>query len=224
MLVQARQLRKGYTLGDTKIEVLHNVDLSVEAGDFISIMGTSGSGKSTLLHVIGSLTKPQSGTYFLDGKDMLTITDDEQSWVRAHWIGFVFQTFDLLPGLDVTGNVSLPFLYNRKRHKEAKEQVLLAIDQVGLAHRSKHRPVELSGGEMQRVAIARALAIRPKLILADEPTGNLDRKSGKEVLSLFEKLNAGGTTIIMVTHDQEVAAVSNLTYTMKEGCLVRENG
>lgn len=223
MLLETQQLRKRYLLGDMEIEVLHGVDLTVNTGDFISIMGTSGSGKSTLLHILGSLAKPESGTYHLNGKNMLSITDDEQSWIRAHWIGFVFQTFDLLHELDVVGNVSLPFLYHTARAKDAKQRVLAAIDQVGLSHRKKHRPLELSGGEMQRVAIARALAIHPKLILADEPTGNLDTKSSNEILSLFEKLNNDGTTIILVTHDNAVAAVSQHTFRMEDGYLVSQN-
>jgi putative ABC transport system ATP-binding protein len=223
MLLQAQQLRKRFILGDMEIEVLHGVDLTVNTGDFISIMGTSGSGKSTLLHILGSLAKPESGAYHLDGKNMLTITDNEQSWIRAHWIGFVFQTFDLLHELDVVGNVSLPFLYHSARARDAKQQVLAAIDQVGLTHRKKHRPMELSGGEMQRVAIARALAIHPKLILADEPTGNLDTKNSHEILGLFEKMNDAGTTIILVTHDSAVASVSRQTFRMEDGHLVAQN-
>jgi putative ABC transport system ATP-binding protein len=223
MLLEARQLRKRYILGDLEIEVLHSVDLTVNKGDFISIMGTSGSGKSTLLHILGSLIKPESGSYHLNGKNMLTITDNEQSWIRAHWIGFVFQTFDLLHELDVVGNVSLPYLYHSERPTEARHRVLSAIDQVGLTHRKKHRPMQLSGGEMQRVAIARALAIHPKLILADEPTGNLDTKNSNEILSLFKKLNDEGTTIILVTHDSAVASVSGKTFSMEDGFLVGRN-
>jgi putative ABC transport system ATP-binding protein len=223
MLLETRRLRKRYVLGDSEIEVLHGVDLTVGKGDFISIMGTSGSGKSTLLHILGSLVKPESGTYYLNGKNMLTITDNEQSWIRAHWIGFVFQTFDLLHELDVVGNVSLPYLYHTEQPKEAKQRVLAAIDQVGLTHRKKHRPMQLSGGELQRVAIARALAIHPKLILADEPTGNLDSKNSNEILSLFAKLNDEGTTIILVTHDSVVASVSRKTFRMEDGFLVSQN-
>jgi putative ABC transport system ATP-binding protein len=223
MLLQAQQLRKRFILGDMEIEVLHGVDLTVNTGDFISIMGTSGSGKSTLLHILGSLAKPESGAYHLNGKNMLTITDNEQSWIRAHWIGFVFQTFDLLHELDVIGNVSLPFLYHSARARDARERVLAAIDQVGLTHRKKHRPMELSGGEMQRVAIARALAIQPKLILADEPTGNLDTRNSNEILGLFEKMNDAGTTIILVTHDSAVASVSGQTFRMEDGYLVTQN-
>jgi putative ABC transport system ATP-binding protein len=223
MLLEARQIRKCYVLGDAEIEVLHKVDLTVGKGDFLSIMGTSGSGKSTLLHILGSLVKPESGSYYMNGKNMLTITDDEQSWIRAHWIGFVFQTFDLLNELDVVGNVSLPYLYHSERSKEAKQRVLAAIDHVGLTHRKKHRPMQLSGGEMQRVAIARALAIHPQLILADEPTGNLDSSSSNGILTLFEKLNEGGTTIILVTHDSTVASVSRKTLRMEDGFLVNRD-
>jgi putative ABC transport system ATP-binding protein len=220
ILLQARQIRKQYVLGGREIEVLHGIDITVKKGDFVSIMGTSGSGKSTLLHILGSLIKPERGTYHLNGKNMLAIDDNEQSWVRAHWIGFVFQTFDLLHELDVVGNVSLPFQYNTARAGDARKRVLEAVDQVGLTHRKTHRPMELSGGEMQRVAIARALAIQPKLILADEPTGNLDNTSSNEILSLFAKLNEKGTTIIMVTHDPLVASVSRQTFMMEDGYLV----
>jgi ABC-type lipoprotein export system ATPase subunit len=224
MLLETRGLRKRYILGDSEIEVLHGVDLVVGKGDFISIMGTSGSGKSTLLHILGSLVRPESGTYHLNGKNMLTITDNEQSWIRSHWIGFVFQTFDLLYELDVVGNVSLPYLYHRERPKDVKQRVLAAIEQVGLTHRKKHRPMQLSGGELQRVAIARALAIHPKLILADEPTGNLDSKNSNEILALFAKLNNEGTTIILVTHDSMVASFSRKTLRLEDGFLVGQNG
>jgi len=150
---------------------------------------------------------------------MLTLTDPERSWIRANWLGFVFQTFDLLPELDVVDNISLPFLYNNTDPELRDHQVIEAVEKVGLAHRKTHRPMELSGGEMQRVAIARALAVNPKLILADEPTGNLDSKNSIDILHLFQELHQAGTTIVMVTHDEKVAAFSERTLNMEDGYL-----
>jgi len=222
MLLQVSNIRKKYALGGEDIEVLRGVDLTVSSGDFLSIMGTSGSGKSTLLHVLGGLTLPDSGRYLFSDRNMLALTDNELSWIRAHWLGFVFQTFDLLPELDVLGNVSLPFLYNRTDRSDAQRKVNEAVERVGLGHRKKHRPAELSGGEMQRVAIARALAISPKLILADEPTGNLDTRSSLAILELFQELNERGATIVMVTHDSQVAAVSKKIIKMQDGVLLTD--
>lgn len=219
MLLEVKNLYKSYVLGQKKISILQGVDLSVTEGEFISIMGPSGSGKSTLLHILGELDTPDQGAYTFNKKNMLSLSDTERSWVRAHWIGFVFQTFDLLPEFDVVENISLPFLYNKINPKQRDEQVKEAIDKVDLTHRKKHRPSELSGGEMQRVAIARALAVNPKLILADEPTGNLDSKSSQHILNLFQELHLAGTTIIMVTHDGNVAAVSERILHMTDGCL-----
>ncbi len=219
MLLEVKNLYKSYQLGQNKISILQGVDLSVAEGEFISIMGTSGSGKSTLLHILGGLDTPDKGVYTFSTKNMLSLSDTERSWIRAHWIGFVFQTFDLLPELDVVGNVSLPFLYNRADSEQSVEQVERAIEKVGLTHRRLHRPLELSGGEMQRVAIARALAVQPKLILADEPTGNLDSKNSQIILNLFQELHLAGTTIIMVTHDEKVAAISERTLHMNDGWL-----
>ena len=222
MLLQVGDVRKRYSLGGEMIEVLRGVDLTVYQGDFLSIMGTSGSGKSTLLHVLGGLTKPDSGRFMFADRDMLSLSDNELSWIRAHWVGFVFQTFDLLSDLDVLDNVSLPFLYNRQNRRDIEQKVNEAVERVGLGHRKKHRPSELSGGEMQRVAIARALAISPKLILADEPTGNLDTRNSQEILKLFTELNEMGATIVMVTHDPQVAAVSGKILNMRDGVLLTD--
>ncbi len=222
ILLQVGDVRKRYSLGGEMIEVLCGVDLTVYQGDFLSIMGTSGSGKSTLLHVLGGLTKPDSGRFMFADKDMLTLSDNELSWIRAHWVGFVFQTFDLLSDLDVLDNVSLPFLYNRQNRRDIEQKVNDAVERVGLGHRKKHRPSELSGGEMQRVAIARALAISPKLILADEPTGNLDTRNSQEILKLFTELNEMGSTIVMVTHDPHVASVSGKILNMRDGILLTD--
>lgn len=222
MLLSAQKLSKSYVLGEETICVVDGISLSVERGDFVAIMGTSGSGKSTLMHLFGGLAQPDSGAYSLNGKNMLTLDDTEQSWVRANWIGFVFQTFNLLPELNVVGNVSLPFLYKQLDKKTRDEKVADAIERVGLAHRKKHRPSELSGGEMQRVAIARALVIDPLLILADEPTGNLDARNSDEILRMFDELNKAGSTIIIVTHDPQVAAVAQRTLHMRDGHLIAE--
>jgi ABC-type lipoprotein export system ATPase subunit len=219
MLLQARKIRKSYMLGGGEIEVVRGIDLDVSAGDFVTIMGTSGSGKSTLLHILGGLARPDSGSYLLGDKDMLTLSDDELSWIRAHWVGFVFQTFDLLPELDVRDNVALPFLYHHALPPDREGRVDEAIERVGLGHRKGHRPMELSGGEMQRVAIARALVITPKLILADEPTGNLDTRNSSEILGLFKELNEEGATIVMVTHDHQVASYSKKIMIMEDGLL-----
>lgn len=222
MLLQANNIRKTYILGGEEIEVIRGIDLSVSSGDFYSIMGTSGSGKSTLLHILGGLTKPDSGSYTFGEKNMLTLSDNDLSWVRAHWVGFVFQTFDLLSELNVRDNVALPFLYNQMNRTDVQKKVDEAVEKVGLGHRKKHRPMELSGGEMQRVAIARALAISPKLILADEPTGNLDTRNTKDILELFCELNEAGTTIVMVTHDRHVASYSKKIRKMEDGVLTAD--
>ena len=219
MLLDVKDVHKSYQLGKNEILILQGVDLAVTEGEFISIMGTSGSGKSTFLHILGGLDTPDSGSYSFNRKDMLTLSDTERSWIRAHWLGFVFQTFDLLSELTVVENVNLPFLYNTTELHQKNVQVEKAIEKVGLTHRKMHRPLELSGGEMQRVAIARALAVQPKLILADEPTGNLDSKSSDHILSLFQDLHLSGTTIIMVTHDPKVAAISERTLHMTDGFL-----
>ena len=219
ILLEADQLSKNFKLGKRVIPILHSVNLLVEQGEFIAIMGTSGSGKSTLLHILGGLDRPDHGTFFFNGRNMLTLTDTQRSWIRAHWLGFVFQTFDLLSELNVVDNVALPFLYNTVSPEKRDAQVHEAIEQVGLTHRKDHRPMELSGGEMQRVAIARALAVKPKVILADEPTGNLDSKSSLEILHLFRELHRTGTTIIMVTHDDTVASFSDRILTMEDGVL-----
>ena len=192
MLLKAQDLRKSFDLGGETICVVNGITLTADHGDFVAVMGASGSGKSTLLHILGGLTQVDSGLYSLNGKDMLTLNDTEQSWVRANWIGFVFQTFNLLPELTVVDNVSLPFLYRAFADEEKEQKVIGAIRRVGLMHRIRHRPSELSGGEMQRVAIARALVVDPLLILADEPTGNLDSGNSNDILKLFVELNRGG--------------------------------
>ena len=219
MLLQLNNIHKSYVLGATPVNVLTGVDCAVEEGDFISIMGTSGSGKTTLLHIIGTLLQPDSGTYHLNRRDIISLSDNERSWIRAHWIGYVFQTFDLIAEQSVEQNVALPYLYRDVDADIVRRQVDAAIDTVGLTERKHHRPSELSGGEMQRVAIARALSIEPKLILADEPTGNLDEDNSREILTLLKTLNERGSTIILVTHDPQVASMTNRILTMANGML-----
>ena len=222
MLLSAQRLCKSYTLGEETLSVIKDMSLSVDRGEFVAIMGTSGSGKSTLMHIFGVLSQPDSGSYFLNGSNMLALDDSGQSRARANWIGFIFQTFHLLPELNVVGNVSLPFLYKSLDRETRDRRIDEAIERVGLSHRKKHKPAELSGGEMQRVAIARALVVDPILILADEPTGNLDARNSSEILNIFNDLNRTGSTIIMVTHDTQVADVAQRTLQMKDGALKEE--
>jgi putative ABC transport system ATP-binding protein len=216
-LIEASGIRKEFWIGSSFVHALKDIDISISKGEFVAIMGPSGSGKSTLLHILGCLERPSSGVYILDGKDVFESSDRELSHFRANHIGFVFQTFNLLPQLTVLENVELPFLYSSSNGQEPEERATKAIQQVGLADRMHHRPSQLSGGEMQRVAIARALAIEPTLILADEPTGNLDSKTSDEILRIFERLHGDGATILMVTHDQEVANRCQRSMTLKDG-------
>ena len=216
-LVELDRVHKSHTTGLATVHVLKNVDFSVSMGEFVAVMGPSGSGKSTLLHILGCLDLPDAGRYLFDGLDVLASTDPELSRIRAHHIGFVFQTFNLIHNLDVYENVELPFLYSEQAEQDYVSQIKSAVDQVGLADRIDHKPFQLSGGEMQRAAIARAIAVDPKLVLADEPTGNLDTDTGFEILDLFKALNSGGVTIVMVTHDANVAAYADRVMTLKDG-------
>jgi len=216
-LIETMGIHRDFSIGSADIHVLKGIDSHIGRGEFVAIMGPSGSGKSTLLYILGCLDRPTSGTYLLEGRDVSQASDKELSQLRANQIGFVFQTFNLLPHLSLVDNVGLPFLYSALDDRTAKERVMSAIQRVGLADRLKHRPTELSGGEMQRVAIARALAIEPNLILADEPTGNLDSKTSLEILALFQRLNESGSTIVMVTHDREVASHAQRVLVLKDG-------
>ncbi|MBL4844096.1 MAG: ABC transporter ATP-binding protein [Planctomycetes bacterium] len=205
MLLSLEKVTKSYGAGEHAIEVLHGLDLAVETGEFLAIVGPSGSGKSTLLNLLGALDRPTSGSYLFKGEDIAKFDDKRLSRLRNDQIGFVFQSFQLVSHLTVLENVELPLFYarvpRRQRHIRCKE----LIERVGLSHRLEHLPSELSGGECQRVAIARALSNEPDLILADEPTGNLDTKTGTEVMQLFHDLHAAGRTIVMITHDPEIA-------------------
>jgi len=200
-----RDVSKVYPMGDTQVRALHGVDLQIDSGEFIAILGPSGSGKSTLMHILGCLDTPTSGTYHLDGLAVQDMSRNELAEIRNRKIGFVFQSFHLLPRATAAENVELPMVFGAVRAAERSTRAECILEQVGLKHRARHLPNELSGGERQRVAIARALVNQPSILLADEPTGNLDSHSGAEILSLFEGLHTEGRTIILVTHDEMIA-------------------
>lgn len=216
-LVRALGLAKSYPTQYGQVEALRGLDLELTGGEYLAIMGASGSGKSTLLTLLGCLDRPSRGSYHLAGLDVSQLGDRELSRLRANHIGFIFQTFNLLPQLTVQENVALPYLYRQHAPELARAQVLQALERVGLGMRLEHRPAQLSGGEMQRVAIARALAIKPWLILADEPTGNLDSHNSQAILSLFQELNSQGVTLVVVTHDPQVAARAQRTIHLRDG-------
>jgi putative ABC transport system ATP-binding protein len=218
-LIEIVQLEKAYPKKNHAVPVLKGINLCLETGRFLSIMGSSGSGKSTLLNIIGCLDRPTSGAYYLDGVDVLKSSDDQLSWLRSHSLGFVFQNFNLISSLTVLENIELPFLYRNDDPLKIRQLVQTAVDQVGLSHRKDHKPAELSGGEMQRVAIARALVVAPKLIIADEPTGNLDSRTSIEIMEIFRRLHRQGSTIILVTHDQKVAGFAENCLTLHDGRL-----
>ncbi|MDH4240685.1 MAG: ABC transporter ATP-binding protein [Phycisphaerae bacterium] len=223
-IVETLGIRKVYEMGSHKVEALRGLDFSVKPGEFVGIMGPSGSGKSTLMHIIGCLERATEGTYLLGGQDISSISDRDLSLMRANQIGFVFQTFSLISQYNVFENVEIPFLYRKETRNEARRLAEKAIERVGLSERRYHRPSELSGGEMQRVAIARALAVDPLLILADEPTGNLDSETSKNIISLFQDLNEQGTTLIVVTHEKEVASHCQTIYHLIDGQIVNDEG
>jgi putative ABC transport system ATP-binding protein len=216
-LIDMAQLVKTYPKQHQSVPVLKGIDLCLERGGFLSIMGSSGSGKSTLLNILGCLDRPTSGSYHLDGVNIFKTSDDRLSRLRSYCLGFVFQNFNLIPALTVRENIELPFLYRSDSPHDIRKRVAAAIEQVGLNHRSDHKPTELSGGEMQRTAIARALAVAPKLILADEPTGNLDSRTSREIMAIFKKLHHNGSTIVLVTHDPKVADYADDCLTLNDG-------
>jgi putative ABC transport system ATP-binding protein len=223
-IVETRGIRKVYEMGSHRVEALRGLDFSVKSGEFVGIMGPSGSGKSTLMHIIGCLERATEGIYLLGGQDISSLLDQDLSLMRANQIGFVFQTFSLISQYNVFENVEIPFLYRKETRNEARRLAEKAIERVGLSERRYHKPSELSGGEMQRVAIARALAVDPLLILADEPTGNLDSETSQNIISLFQDLNEQGTTLIVVTHEKEVASRCQTVYHLYDGQIVDDEG
>jgi putative ABC transport system ATP-binding protein len=219
MLIDIQQARRSYRMGDTEVVALQGVDVQIEPGEFVTIMGPSGSGKSTLMHILGCLDRPSSGRYVLDGAAVESLPDLELSRLRNRKVGFVFQSFNLIPQLSIIENVELPLIYGSVEREARRERARRMLGAVNLAHRENHRPTELSGGECQRAAIARALVNSPALVLADEPTGNLDTRTGVEIMKIFQKLHEGGTTIVLVTHDPEVAKWSDRIIAMRDGCI-----
>ncbi|MHB1428089.1 MAG: ABC transporter ATP-binding protein [Rhodocyclaceae bacterium] len=216
-LIELSGIERVFTLGDSAVHALADLDLSIAAGEYVAVMGASGSGKSTLLNLLGLLDRPDAGTYRLEGRDVTTLSADEQARVRRERIGFVFQSFHLVPRLTAAENVALPLMLAGVDPAERARRVGKALEDFGLANRADHRPDQLSGGQRQRVAIARATIMQPAVILADEPTGNLDRATGEEVVRLLETLNAGGVTLIMVTHDAALGAHARRRIVMEDG-------
>ncbi len=222
-LVEARDLSKVYGSGEARVEALSEVDLMVSSGEWVSVIGSSGSGKSTLMNLLGMLDRPTSGSYFLGGRDVAGLGGGELARLRRETIGFIFQGYNLLPRRNARQNVELPMIYENVRAKERRRRATEALERVGLGDRLHHRPSELSGGQQQRVAIARALINDPKLILADEPTGNLDSSSGRSILGLFGELRDSGVTLMVVTHDPAVASYGGRTIELRDGQIISDS-
>jgi putative ABC transport system ATP-binding protein len=220
-VIRLEGIWRTYTVGGRDLHALADIDEHIETGEHVAIMGPSGSGKSTLLNIIGCLDRPTRGSYVLDGREVGTLDEEELALVRREAIGYVFQAYHLVPRLDATGNVELPLTIAGVPRAERKQRVAAALDAVGLADRATHRPNAMSGGERQRVAIARATIMQPGVLLADEPTGNLDRNSGQQVLELLEKLNKEGLTLVVVTHDAEVARLADRVILLEDGRIAR---
>ncbi len=216
-LIELRQVRKSFPMGETQIEALDGIDLTIREGEFVAIMGPSGSGKTTCLEILGAISRPSTGTYHFDGYPVHSLEDDELADLRARRLGFVFQTFNLMPRMSALRNAALPLLYAGVGRAGREERARSLLEKLGLAHRLHHRPAQLSGGERQRVAIARALVNEPRLILADEPTGNLDETTGHEILSIFRTLHGEGRTLVVVTHSEEVAAHAERVVRLRDG-------
>ncbi len=219
-MIELRGIKKIYYMGKIKVEALKGISFTIENGEFVSIMGPSGSGKSTLMHILGCLDQPTEGIYLLKGKDVSKLSDNRLATIRNREIGFVFQQFNLLPRISILHNVEIPMIYARidkkKRYRVAREM----LEKVGLGNRIHHRPTEISGGQRQRVAIARALVNTPSIILADEPTGNLDTKTGEEIMHIFKQLNNEGHTIVIVTHEPEIARWANRIIHIRDGLIL----
>jgi putative ABC transport system ATP-binding protein len=222
MLIDIRDITKVYEMGEEKVHALSGVTLSVSKGEYIAIMGPSGSGKSTLMNLIGCLDTPSSGSYILNGREVATMTDDELAAIRNQEIGFVFQTFNLLPRTTALQQVELPLVYSGLARKERRERAVKALAAVNLSDRMGHQPSEMSGGQRQRVAIARALINNPSILLADEPTGNLDSATGIEIMALFDQLNGRGNTIVLVTHEEDIAAHARRILRLRDGKILSD--
>ena len=222
--IEVENLTKVYDMGAEKVHALRGVSARIAKGDFWAVMGSSGSGKSTMLQILGCLDRPTSGTYRLNGREVSQLDDDALSDVRLSYLGFVFQSFNLIPQLTVAENIALPLYYRGVDDAEGRRRAAEYADYVGLGDRLKHRPSQLSGGQQQRVAIARALATDPVVILADEPTGNLDTKSTKEIMEIFEDMHEKGRTIILVTHEPEIAACASRQLLVRDGQITRDEG
>jgi putative ABC transport system ATP-binding protein len=222
-MIRLSELWRTYQVGDSEVHALHGVELAIGRGDYLAVIGPSGSGKSTLLNILGCLDRPTSGHYSFDGREVGGLTDLERTRLRQHEIGFVFQFFHLLPRLTAQGNVELPMLFAGVQRSERRRRAAEALTAVGLADRTHHRPDQLSGGQRQRVAIARAVVMGPGLVLADEPTGNLDKASASEVMDLLESMNRDGQTVVLVTHDPDVAARAKARVRMDDGEIVERS-
>jgi len=221
-VIRMRGIKKVYDTGKVKVEALKGIDLSVGGGEFLAVVGPSGSGKSTLMNLIGCLDTPTDGEYRLAGEDVSGLSRDELADIRNRRVGFVFQNFNLLPQISAFENVELPLLFGGVPVKKRREKVTELLDRVGLADRMEHKPTELSGGEMQRVAIARALAMDPDILLADEPTGNLDTSSGTDVMSIFSELSGQGRTLVVITHDRTLARRAGRVVEVRDGTIIRD--
>jgi putative ABC transport system ATP-binding protein len=217
MLIEIKDLKKIYNLGDIEVPALNGINIGIDKNEYLAIMGPSGSGKSTMMNIIGCLDVPTEGEYHLNNQDVSKLTDDELAVIRNKEVGFVFQTFNLLPRADALHNVELPMIYSGMNRAQRRQMAMDALERVGLGDRVHHKPNELSGGQRQRVAIARALVNKPSIILADEPTGNLDSKTGEEIMEIFEQLHEAGNTIILITHEEYIANHSNRTIRLLDG-------
>lgn len=224
VVIELKDIVKRYIMGDSTVYALDHVNVKIEYGEFTSIMGPSGSGKSTMMNILGCLDRPTSGLYYLDGKEIAGYNDDELAHTRNAKIGFVFQNFNLLAKLTAQANVALPLVYAGVSEEERMERAKQALEAVGLGSRMDHKPMEMSGGQRQRVAIARALVNDPAIIMADEPTGNLDTKSSYEIMDIFKQMNASGKTVVMVTHEPDIAEQTKRILVMRDGKLISDGG